>query len=133
MTEPEEVSTQVIANLVVRNPNGEVLFVRYDPENEKWWLPGGDVEPYSHPDEAAAKIIRQIDGVEASACALNYVDSFRGRRGWHLVFNYDVSADGSPGGPNEARWFAPDDLPRTMHGNWEKQVVATVLDTERTP
>ena len=35
MTETDEVSTQVIANLVVRNPNGEVLFVRYDPENEK--------------------------------------------------------------------------------------------------
>ncbi len=34
MTETD-VSTQVIANLVVRNPNGEVLFVRYDPENEK--------------------------------------------------------------------------------------------------
>ncbi len=130
MTETE-VSTQVIANLVVRNPDGEVLFVRYDPENEKWWLPGGDVEPYSHPDEAAAKILARIGGIEVSACRLDYVDSFRGRRGWHLVFNYDVGADGTPGGPDEAKWFAPDDMPRTMHGNWEKQVVARVFGTEQ--
>ena len=64
MTETEEVSTQVIANLVVRNPNGEVLFVRYDPENEKWWLPGGDVEPYSHPDEAAAKSLTRNEFID---------------------------------------------------------------------
>ena len=127
MTETEEVSTQVIANLVVRNATGEVLFVRYDPSNEKWWLPGGDVEPYSHPDEAAAKILKQIDGVEVSVCTLNHVESFRGRRGWHLVFNYAVDADGTPGGSAEAKWFSPDAMPRTMHGNWEKQVVATVL------
>ncbi|MDE0242216.1 MAG: hypothetical protein OXK82_12980 [Deltaproteobacteria bacterium] len=48
MTE-ETVATQVIANLVVTDRDGHVLFVRHDPDSEKWWLPGRDVEPYTHP------------------------------------------------------------------------------------
>jgi len=39
----EAVATQIIANLVITNSAGQVLFVRYDPDNEKWWLPGSDV------------------------------------------------------------------------------------------
>jgi hypothetical protein len=76
-----KVDIQIIANLVVRNARGQVLFVRYDPDNEKWWLPGRDVEPYTHPDDTAAQVLRQVGGIEASACELCYVDSFRGRRG----------------------------------------------------
>ena len=120
------VDIQIIANLVVRNEHGQVLFVRYDPENEKWWLPGSDVEPYAHPDETAAQVLQQFVGIEVSACELCYVDSFRGRRGWHVVFNYDAWADGKPGGPDEARWFTPGEMPRTVHGSWEKQVVSRV-------
>ena len=129
MTEPS-VDIQVIANLVVRNGDGAVLFLRYDPENEKWWLPGSDVEPFTHPDDAAAKAPRDIEGLGVTACALNHVESFRGQRGWHLVFNYDVHAAGTPGGTHEAQWFAPGDLPRTMRGDWEKQVVARVCGSQ---
>lgn len=125
------VDTQVISNLVVRNGDGEILFVRYDPENEKWWLPGADVEPFTHPDDTATKVLGDIEGLAVSACSLSHVESFRGRRGWHLVFNYDVRAAGEPGGPHQAKWFAPDDLPRTMHGNWEKQVVSQVCRSGR--
>jgi len=121
------VDTQVIANLVVRDADGAVLFVRYDPECEKWWLPGADVEPFTHPDDAAAKVLQAIEGLSVERCDLSCVDSFRGRRGWHLVFNYDVHAVGSPGGAAPAQWFTPDDLPRTMHGAWEKQVVSRVI------
>jgi ADP-ribose pyrophosphatase YjhB (NUDIX family) len=42
---------QLIANLVVRRPDGRVLLVRYRDDDERWWLPGGDLEPYEHPDE----------------------------------------------------------------------------------
>ncbi len=125
----DSVETQVIANLVVRNAQGAVLFVRYDPENEKWWLPGQDVAPFTHPDSAAAEAVADLDGLAVRHCRLDHVESFRGRRGWHLVFHYDVGADGSPAGRHEAAWFPADALPRTVHGGWEKQVVARVTDT----
>ena len=127
MTEPS-VDTQVIANLVVRNEEGAVLLVRYDPENEKWWLPGQDVEPFTHPDDTVTKALEGVSGIEVTNRRLSHVESFRGRRGWHLVFHYDIRAVGEPGGKHEARWFPQDTLPRTMHGNWEKQVVAHVCD-----
>ena len=126
----ERVDIQIIANLVVRNGHGQVLFVRYDPDNEKWWLPGSDVEPYAHPDDTANQVLRQFEDLEINACRLGFVDSFRGRRGWHLVFNYDARAEGKPGGPDEAQWFAPDEMPRTVHGGWEKEVVSRVLQVQ---
>ena len=121
------VDIQIIANLVVRNGKGEVLFVRYDPESEKWWLPGGDVEPFTHPDEARDKALQDFPGLEVGACCLSFVESFRGRRGWHLVFHYEVGAEGAPGGALDAAWFQPQDPPRTTHGQWEKSVIARVL------
>jgi len=121
------VDTQVIANLVVHDGAGRVLFVRYDPDSDKWWLPGDDVEPFTHPDDAAAKVLAALPGIKAGAPRLDHVESFRGRRGWHLVFHYDVAATGEPKGGPPAQWFGADDLPRTMHGGWEKQVVAKVM------
>ncbi len=126
----DRVDIQVIANLVVRNRAGEVLFVRYDPENEKWWLPGGDVEAFTHPDEARDKALRDFDTLEVGSRSLSFVESFRGRRGWHLVFHYDIGAEGMPGGEREAAWFPADELPPTVHGQWEKSVVAQVLSGE---
>ena len=126
MTE-DKVDTQIIANLIVRNGEGQVLFLRYDPENEKWWLPGGDVAPFTHPDEARDRVLAEIEGLAVSDKDLSFVESFRGRRGWHLVFHYAVRAEGTPGGRFEAGWFPPDALPRSMHGQWEKSVVAQVL------
>ena len=131
MTEAS-VDTQVISNLVVRNRDGAVLFVRYAPENEKWWLPGGDVEPFTHPDDTATRVLEDIGGIEAADCRLSYVESFRGRRGWHLVFNYDVHVAGEPTGPHQAQWFQTDRMPRTVHGNWEKGVVAQVCGLTET-
>ena len=126
MTEPS-VDIQVIANLVVRNGDGAVLFVRYDPENEKWWLPGGDVAPFTHPDETRDEALRDFATLDVRERRLSFVESFRGRRGWHLVFHYDVRAEGEPGGARKAAWFRSDGLLRSAHGQWEKDVVARVL------
>ncbi|MDJ0943697.1 MAG: hypothetical protein QNJ30_09540 [Kiloniellales bacterium] len=122
----DRVDIQIIANLVVRNPAGEVLFVRYDPENEKWWLPGGDVAPFTHPDQTRDETLQDFATLEVSGSRLSFVESFRGRRGWHLVFHYDVRAQGEPVGLREAAWFPPESLPRSVHGQWEKSVVARV-------
>ena len=51
---------QLIANLVVLRPDGRVLFVRYQPDDERWWLPGEDLEPYEHPDERARAVLASL-------------------------------------------------------------------------
>jgi hypothetical protein len=115
---------QVISNLIVREPGGRVLLVRSDAEDERWWLPGRDLVPYQHPDEAAAETLGEYPGLEVrEAPAMLFVESFRGRRGWHVMFHYGVGAGGEPGGEYETGWFAPDALPRTAHGSWERKVV----------
>ena len=39
MSEPQP-DILLIVNLVDRRPDGRVLFVRYRPDDESWWLPG---------------------------------------------------------------------------------------------
>jgi ADP-ribose pyrophosphatase YjhB (NUDIX family) len=118
---------QLIANLVVRRGDGQLLFVRYHPDDERWWLPGEDLEPYEHPDDRAHEILAGFNGLKADDPQLSFVESFRGRRGWHVVFHYFVRAEGEPGGQFEAAWFPADELPRTVHGKWERNAVSRVL------
>jgi ADP-ribose pyrophosphatase YjhB (NUDIX family) len=119
---------QLISNLVVQRPDGKVLFVRYDADDERWWLPGDDLEPYQHPDERAHELLAALPGLEAGTPEMVFVESFRGRRGWHVVFHYRVDGDGQPTGPpGGADWFALDALPRTMHGRWEHDAVRRVV------
>lgn len=129
-------SVQLIANLVVTRADGRVLLVQYDPAHEssdadadlRWWLPGHQLEAYQHPDEAARTALADLDGIEASAVTLTRVQSFRGRRGWHVSFDYRVDAAGEPSQRSiPARWCDPEDLPRTMHGSWEGTTIAGVL------
>jgi ADP-ribose pyrophosphatase YjhB (NUDIX family) len=118
---------QLIANLVVRRRDGAVLLVRYDPDDERWWLPGAELEPYEHPDEVAARAAKGLAGVRSKAPVFSHVESFRGRRGWHVVFHYRVDAAGTPSGDPPAAWHPADALPRTVHGAWERDAVRRVL------
>jgi ADP-ribose pyrophosphatase YjhB (NUDIX family) len=118
---------QLIANLVVQRPDGRVLLVRYREDDERWWLPGEDLEAYEHPDERARAVLAGLRGLTVTSLSMEEVESFRGRRGWHVVFTYRVEADGVPDGGVPAEWFPPDDLPRTVHGRWERECVARVL------
>jgi ADP-ribose pyrophosphatase YjhB (NUDIX family) len=118
---------QLIANLVVLRPDGRVLLVRSHADDERWWLPGEDLEPYEHPDERARAILDGFGGMTITSLTMEEVESFRGRRGWHVIFTYRVEADGEPGGEFPAEWFSPDELPRAMHGRWERDRVGKVL------
>jgi len=118
---------QLIADLVVRRADGAVLLVRYDPDDERWWLPGHELSPYQHPDEAAKAALDGLPGLRAKPPALSHVESFRGRRGWHVVFHYRVDADGDPTGDLPAAWHPAGALPKTMHGTWERDAVRRVL------
>lgn len=125
---------QLIANVVVHD-GIRVLLTRYDatageaPDDVRWWLPGAELEPYEHPDAVAQAVVEGFAGLEAEAPVLAAVQSFRGRRGWHVTFDYAVRATGEPV-DDEGRpvgWFAVGDLPRTKHGSWEREVIEQVL------
>ena len=125
--------TQLIANLVVADGAGSVLLVRHDPDDERWWLPGDDLEPYQHPDERARELLEELTGLEVGDSVMVRVDSFRGRRGWHVFFHYLVEASGQPAPRSGAAWFPLDDLPRTVHGSWETNVIRSVLARDTQP
>ncbi len=131
----DQPAIQLIANLVVQSADGRVLLARYDPAGEtedndadiRWWLPAGELEPYQHPDAAATKALDDIGGLAVDRVELARVQSFRGRRGWHVSFDYSVTASGTPTSEAiPAAWFPADDLPPTMHGNWEADTIAAV-------
>jgi len=117
---------QLIANAVITDGDGRVLLTRYgDDAEDTWWLPGAQLAPYEHPDEA---LRRALDGLAAvnGAPALHHVESFRGRRGWHVMFNYLVHIEAGAAG-SDGRWFAAQALPRFAHGPWETGVIAKAL------
>lgn len=118
---------QLIANLIVTAPDGRVLLVRYDPDDERWWLPGGDLEPYEHPDEAADRVFAALPGLTPGRRTLAFVESFRGRRGWHVVFHYRVAATGQPKCDMPAEWHPAASLPPTAHRPWEQNAVTRAL------
>jgi ADP-ribose pyrophosphatase YjhB (NUDIX family) len=132
MTE-QQPEIQLIASLVVQRPDGRVLLVRYVAEDERWWLPGEDLEPYEHPDDRARATLERLGGLTATSFSLAFVESFRGRRGWHVVFHYLVAAEGDPDAEYPSSWFAADDLPRTMHGRWEREAVQRALGEAQEP
>jgi len=116
---------QLIANAVISDGAGRVMLTRYD-DDERWWLPGAQLQPYEHPDEA---LQRALDGLAPAAAsrALHHVESFRGRRGWHVMFNYVVTVAASTDGAANGPWFAADALPAFAHGPWEAGVIAKAL------
>ena len=122
----ETPDVHLISSLVVLNDLQHTLLVRYDPENEAWWLPGSDLEPFEHPEEAATRITRDL-GLEPVSLELAKVDSFRGRRGWHVVFHYRVKTDQPTSTDVPADWFSLENFPKTVHGRWERDTVTAVL------
>lgn len=134
MSHPPEI--QLIANVVVHDGHGRILLVRYNPTGEiddhdadaRWWLPAHELDAYQHPDDAARIAVDEISGLDIDSLELSRVQSFRGRRGWHLSFDYEASAKGEPQGCSiPARWFDRLDLPAMMHGNWERDTIDAVL------
>ncbi len=126
---------QLIANVVATSEAGAVLLVQYgegseaDDGDARWWLPACELEPYQHPDDAARAALAEVAGIEVVGLELAGVQSFRGRRGWHVSFDYRARLRGAPSADGElpAALHDPQALPRTAHGRWERDVVARVL------
>jgi ADP-ribose pyrophosphatase YjhB (NUDIX family) len=123
----DQPAIQLIANLVVDDGSGHVLFTHLDPEDDRWWLPGDDLQPYEHPDAAAARVLGEWPELRVERVELAKIESFRGRRGWHVVFHYHVRATGVPGDSRDAAWHRADAPPATVHGRWERDIVESVL------
>ena len=118
-------------------PSGrEVLLIRrgQDPYAGAWALPGGFIEPFERPEDAARRELAEETGLTlTSTLVLVGVYGERGRdpRGWTVSTAYVALIDGDApavlGGDDaaEARWFAVDGLPSLAfdHG----QIVADAL------
>ncbi len=119
---------QLIANVVLLDPSNRVLLVRRDPDEDKWWLPGEDLEAYEHPDERVAEVIASL-GVEVlKPSKLIFIESFKGRRGWHVMFNYIAEVSAFESLDSNAQWFESCELPPTKHGRWEQTTISKVLE-----
>ena len=127
MPQPE---IQVISSLVVQRQNGDVLLIRYDADDERWWLPGDDLVPYEHPDDAARKFLARDLRTSSATNPRCSSSSPSGAGGWHVIFHYGVLANGDAGGEHETAWFALDDIPRTFHGSWEKKVIRRATERQ---
>ncbi|MGH2454602.1 MAG: NUDIX hydrolase [bacterium] len=125
MTTEEMPPIQLFVQLVVLAPKGKVLLARYDQEDERWMIPYTDLEPYEHPDETARRGLEALGGLAVRALRMSDVLSFRGRAGWHVVFNYRVEAEGegAPQAEFPTQWFPTTQLPRTVHGRWEHDII----------
>jgi ADP-ribose pyrophosphatase YjhB (NUDIX family) len=126
MNAKQQPDIQLTSNVVIVNAKREVLLTRYDADDERWWIPGASLETYEHPDVASKRALADVGQSESLATSMKHVESFRGRRGWHLMFNYVVHTDSSSAN-EDSKWFSLDQLPPTVHGEWEKNVIATCV------
>lgn len=59
--------------------NGSILLAHLNPDifdAEEWTLPGGGVDPYETPEQAAVREVREESGFEVELTGLLAVDSF---------------------------------------------------------
>lgn len=114
----------------------EVLLIqrRYDPFAGLWALPGGFVEEYEPPEDAARRELAEETGIVWDGpLALVGIYSKRGRdpRGWTAATAYLALVDGDvtlapADDAADAAWFATDALPAMAFDHHE-----IVADAER--
>jgi ADP-ribose pyrophosphatase YjhB (NUDIX family) len=120
---------QLTSNVVVTSPNGQILLTQYDEDDDRMWIPGASINEYEHPDTAAIRALADIGLTSTLVTKLSHIESFRGRRGWHVMFNYLVVLD-SEQVNTQAKWFDANKLPPTAHGDWETEVILKALATK---
>jgi ADP-ribose pyrophosphatase YjhB (NUDIX family) len=126
MSTQQKADIQLTSNVIIASPNGKVLLTRYDNDDERFWIPGASLNEYEHPDAAAIRAVADVAVSTTTEVKLSHIESFRGRRGWHVMFNYVVHVE-TELTTNDATWFDAKQLPATAHGDWEKGVIAKAL------
>jgi ADP-ribose pyrophosphatase YjhB (NUDIX family) len=126
MSAQQKADIQLTSNVIIASPGGKVLLTRYDEDDERMWIPGASLNEYEHPDAAAIRALADVGVATKAVAKLSHIESFRGRRGWHVMFNYLVRIE-SEMDAKDAQWFDVKQLPPTAHGEWEKGVIAKAL------
>ncbi len=126
MNTQSKADIQLTSNVIIASPTGKVLLTRYDDEDERLWIPGASLNEYEHPDAAAIHALEDVGITTKAITKLSHIESFRGRRGWHVMFNYIVCVEAELDA-KDAQWFDAKNLPQTAHGEWEKGVIAKAL------
>jgi ADP-ribose pyrophosphatase YjhB (NUDIX family) len=101
----------------VFNAAGEILLVRLSYDQRQWALPGGRIEPRESPAEAAVREAREETGLEVEVEAFYGVYWLRERDSMVFAFRCRMLGGAlTPDGAEivEARYFAPDALPRPI-------------------
>lgn len=114
-----------VAVVALVTGGGRVLLVRrgVNPARGRWALPGGYVDAGELPEEALRRELREEVGLEAGQGRLRLLAIFplvghpRGAQG--IVLAYAAPLDGplpaaAQDDVQEARWFAPDELPADL-------------------
>jgi ADP-ribose pyrophosphatase YjhB (NUDIX family) len=115
--------------LVVRD--GRVLLGRraIEPARGQWDIPGGFLEPWEHPEDAAVREVAEETGLRIQITQLVsvVVDTYRDE---HYTLNLYYLAE-VVGGVEQAaddlaelRWFAPEDLPEELAFAHSREVLA---------
>jgi ADP-ribose pyrophosphatase YjhB (NUDIX family) len=126
MSATQKVGIQLTANVIIISADRKVLLTRYDEDDERMWIPDASLNEYEHPDAAANRAVADVGVMTNATLTLNHIESFRGRRGWHVMFNYLVRIDATTESKN-AIWYDAMNLPQTAHGEWEKGVIVKAL------
>ncbi len=125
------------AVVVRRSASGrDVLLIRRgrEPFAGAWALPGGFIEPFERPEDAARRELAEETGLALSepfALVGVYGGPGRDPRGWTVSAAYVVAIDGDApavlGGDDaeEARWFPARELPQLAFDHDE--IVADAL------
>ena len=133
---------KLVADVAVM-AEGQVVLVRYmNPRQYDgqtgWFLPDDFLKHQEHPDQAAARIVKEQIGHASRAPRLAFVESF-GNGAWHLIFHYRVDLERRPrvrAGVNivAMEWFDLRRLPppsEIAHHGWARSTLARLKKTPR--
>ena len=136
MAAPDCRAHRLIADVALM-ADDKVLLVRYhdvrDYDGQRgWFLPDAALERYEHPDDAAARLLREQVGLEVPV-ALDHIESL-GNGTWHLIFHFRADIGNARpivAGANvaAAEWFplaAPPDPADVAHEGWGLDVLERI-------
>ena len=135
-----ESKIKLIADITVLL-NDKVLLVRYKNSNKYdhqkgWFLPDDEINYGEHPNDGAARILKDQLNIHGTDLSLNHIESFTGNdRSWHLVFHYILRTNTLPEIEKseeieEVKWFHINEFPaekEIAHHGWAKYTLDEIL------
>lgn len=125
--------------------DNKVLLVKYKNTNKYdhqkgWFLPDDYIAETEHPDDTAARIIKEQIGLENTTSRIDHFESFIGKdKTWHLIFHYKLFLNSEPQIKSSDdveifEWFTTDSLPpdsELAHNGWARYVIMEILKNNK--